>query len=325
MRSSTVRIRPLAALSVAALSVLLLAGCSGASEPDASGTQTPAAGECTFGAPSGATSDAIEVEGVGAAATVTVPADLEFAELERTVLSEGDGEEIVAGDLVTVTYQIVDAATGEVLEDSATSPAGDGEIVPMLLDPQAMSIFVAALECAPLGSQSVLAIPGAMLGEGAASVVVVAQAEETLPTVATGADQEPVAGMPAVTLDEDGKPTITIPDADAPATVEIALLKKGDGETVAAGDAVVVQYEGVKWSDGTVFDGSWQRGTPSQFQTTGVVAGFRQALEGQQVGSQVLVVIPPEFGYGEKEGDALQFETLVFVVDILAVQHAATQ
>jgi peptidylprolyl isomerase len=36
----------------------------------------------------------------------------------------------------------------------------------------------------------------------------------------------------------------------------------------------------------------------------------------------VLVVIPPEFGYGDSEGNELQDETLVFVVDILGTQHA---
>jgi len=85
-----------------------------------------------------------------------------------------------------------------------------------------------------------------------------------------------------------------------------------------------VQYTGVKWSDGTVFDSSWEAGAPTSFQTTGVVDGFRQALEGQTVGSQVVVVIPPAFGYGEGEiNDAdLKGETLVFVVDILGVEHA---
>ena len=92
-----------------------------------------------------------------------------------------------------------------------------------------------------------------------------------------------------------------------------------------SGDTVFVQYTGVKWSDGSVFDSSWDRGQPSAFQTTGVVAGFQQALEGQTVGSQVLVVIPPEFGYGAQDGHDLQNETLVFVVDILGVQRAAAQ
>ena len=86
-----------------------------------------------------------------------------------------------------------------------------------------------------------------------------------------------------------------------------------------------MQYTGVKWSDGTVFDSSWENGAPASFQTTGVVDGFRQALEGQTVGSQVLVVIPPALGLrrGRLVEHELAGETLVFVVDILGTQHAA--
>ena len=47
-------------------------------------------------------------------------------------------------------------------------------------------------------------------------------------------------------------------------------------------------------------------------------------LEGQTVGSQVLVVIPPKDGYGEGDINAndLKGETLVFVVDIIGAQKA---
>lgn len=320
------RLRRIAPLSALALSALVLAGCAGgtgAASPTPSATpSSTAAAACSFDTASGETSDAIEVDGEGAAATVTVAADLPFAALERTVLSEGEGEDLAEGDLVSVTYQFVDSSTGEAIETSETNPAGDDGLVSMQLDSNTMSIFVAALECAPLGSQTVLTIPADLLGEGATPLVVVAQAVEALPTVATGAEQDAPAGLPEVELAEDGRPTVTIPDTEAPTEVELGQLKKGDGATVGVGDTVYVQYEGVKWSDGTVFDSSWERGAPTGFPTTGVVEGFGQALEGQQVGSQVIVVVPPAAGYGATEGHELQNETLVFVVDILAVQHA---
>ena len=51
--------------------------------------------------------------------------------------------------------------------------------------------------------------------------------------------------------------------------------------------------------------------------------GFVQALAGQKVGSQVLVVIPPALGYGEDaKAHELGGKTLVFVIDILATMHA---
>jgi hypothetical protein len=124
---------------------------------------------------------------------------------------------------------------------------------------------------------------------------VYAEAVEQLPEIATGKDVDPTPGMPTVKLDDNGKPSVKIPDGDAPAETKVAVLKQGDGATVASGDLVVVQYLGVKWSDGKEFDSSWSRdAAPTQFQTTGVVAGFQKALEGQKVGSQVVVVMPPE-------------------------------
>ncbi|MDD7929179.1 FKBP-type peptidyl-prolyl cis-trans isomerase [Microbacterium thalli] len=316
------RLRPLAALSVVAVSALALAGCAGGGEP----TETPSpdasgSSQCLVDAQPGDASNSIEVEGSAPDLTATVTPGIEPADIERTLTAEGDGDELVAGDLVSGAYAIYDGATGEQLESSATTSPDDSGLVPILLDPQQYSVFVAALECAPLGSTAALAIPGSAFGEGRTSVVVVAEGVEKLDTRATGDEQEPVEGMPAVELGENGAPTITIPEGDAPTEVQLANLKTGDGATVGAGDTAFVQYTGVKWSDGTVFDSSWDRGQPAAFPTNGVVAGFQQALEGQQVGSQVLVVIPPAAGYGAQEGSELQNETLVFVVDILGVQR----
>ncbi|WP_309101932.1 FKBP-type peptidyl-prolyl cis-trans isomerase [Microbacterium sp.] len=309
------RKRPLIVLSTVAVATLLLAGCAGESAPESSATPKPSS-ECALDAKAGDTSDAVVVEGEGADATVSVPADAAFAGVERTVVGEGDGDDVTVGDLVSVRYQIVDAASGQVVDSSAR---GENGVLPVLMDTNQSSLFVAALECEPIGSQIVLALPSDVLGEGASNVVVYAEALEQLPTVATGDPVEPTAGMPEVELDDDGAPTITIPDGDAPAETEVALLKDGDGPVVGAGDLVVVQYRGVKWSDGEEFDSSWGRdATPSQFPTSGVVTGFRLALEGQKVGSQVVVVMPPKDGYGAQAGHELEKETLVFVVDILA-------
>ncbi|MEH3088652.1 MAG: FKBP-type peptidyl-prolyl cis-trans isomerase [Microbacterium arborescens] len=317
------RLRPLAALSVVAVSALALAGCAGGGEPTESPTPgaSGASSQCLVDAQPGDSSNSVQVSGSGADLTATVNAGLEPATIERTLTTTGDGEDLAAGDLVSGSYAIYDGATGEQLELSKdTSPDSSG-LVPILLDPQQYSVFVAALECAPLGSTAALAIPGSAFGEGRTSVVVVAESVGKLDTRATGADQAPVDGMPSVTLADNGAPTITIPEGDAPTEVKLADLKTGDGATVQSGDTAFVQYTGVKWSDGSVFDSSWDRGQPAAFPTTGVVAGFQQALEGQQVGSQVLVVIPPSAGYGAQEGNALQNETLVFVIDILGVQR----
>ncbi|MFG6443748.1 FKBP-type peptidyl-prolyl cis-trans isomerase [Microbacterium sp. P06] len=313
------RFRPLASLSVAAAAVLLIAGCS-ASTPDATETtsEAPVSG-CESQLKSGAESDSIEVAGDFAAEpSVTIPDGFAPAGLERSTVIEGDGDAIGQNEVLEANFTLIDVATGEVqLETLSSDPDG----MDTLVNPQ--QIFGAALECARVGTRTVSVFPDGALGEGSAAFVLVADALAKLPVRASGAEVAPVDGMPTVELSDDGAPTITIPEGEAPTEVKLENLIQGDGDTVAPGDQVIVQYTGVKYSDGSVFDSSWDRGAPTQFGTDGVVDGFRQALEGQQVGSQVVVVIPPAFGYGADATSELQNETLVFVVDILGVQHAA--
>jgi peptidylprolyl isomerase len=318
-----VRIRIAAALSAVAATALLLSGCAGAGSPSASPTPS-ASSSCLLNAKPGKASDAVKVDGEGKDLKVTVPADADIDAAttpQRTVLKKGDGKDVKSGDLVSVQYRIVAAADSSVLDSSSR---GVDDQLPVLLDPQQQSLFVAALECQPLGSSVVLALPGKVLGEGQKAIVVYAQSTKKLPTAATGAAVAPVDGMPTVKLAKDGAPEITIPKADPPTETKISLLKQGDGPTVASGDYVIVQYRGVTWADGKEFDSSWKRGAPAQFQTTGVVTGFKKALEGQKVGSQVLVVIPPADGYGaQAQGSIPANSTLVFVVDILGTVPAA--
>jgi peptidylprolyl isomerase len=321
-----VRIRPLAALSAAALSAVLLAGCSASDTPDADATPTPTAtsSACGLDPKSGADSEAVTVSGTAPSLTAQAPTDLAFSELQRTTVTDGDGDELAEGQLVSGQYVIVDPTTGEVALDSATTSADDSGLVPIIVS--GSSIFGSAVLCTPLGSTTTLTIPGSMLGDSAPNYVVAAQSVDQLPTKATGADQEPVAGMPEVTLADDGEPTIAVADDfTAPDTTQLEVLKKGDGPTVNAGDQVVVQYKGVL-PDGTEFDSSWSRGAPAQFTTTGVVPGFQKALEGQAVGSQVVAVIPAAEGYGDQaQGSIPANSPLIFVVDILGTQRTPQQ
>ena len=96
---------------------------------------------------------------------------------------------------------------------------------------------------------------------------------------------------------------------------------QGSGDTVEAGNTIVVNYLGQLWGGG-IFDNSYDRGAPIDFPigVGAVIGGWDQGLVGQQVGSRVLLSIPPHHGYGSRGvpqagigGD----DTLVFVVDIL--------
>lgn len=305
-------------LSAAAIAAIALAGCSAQDPQEPQATGAPA-DLCDAAAASGDAVESVSVEGEqGEPSTATFETPVEFDEVQRLVLEEGDGDPLETGEFVDYAMTAYDASTGEEIGNVGYEA---GQLLPTMVSPD--SIFGELIGCSGPGSRIVAGLP-AQQGSDAAGQIYVLDVLGVTPTAAWGEPQDPADGQPVVELAEDGAPTVTIPEGlEAPAQTELSVLKQGDGATVEEGDKVFVQYSGVKLSDGTEFDSSWSRGAPTSFETTGVVEGFKKALEGQKVGSQVLAVIPPAEGYGGSEGHELQDETLVFVVDILGTQHPA--
>ncbi|MEU1083774.1 FKBP-type peptidyl-prolyl cis-trans isomerase [Streptomyces sp. NPDC005908] len=128
--------------------------------------------------------------------------------------------------------------------------------------------------------------------------------------------------LPKVGTNTDGKaPSIEVPDSDPPKKLVANYVIEGDGEKVGAEDSVLVQYKGVLWDGGKEFDSTYGRGQLTSFSLQQVVKGWAQGLTGKKVGSRVLIVIPPELGYGDNppQGSEIKKDsTLVFSVDILA-------
>lgn len=115
-------------------------------------------------------------------------------------------------------------------------------------------------------------------------------------------------------------PTITVPDSEPPSELQVEVLEEGSGDEVEAGALLVANYLGVNWDDGETFDSSFERGEPTGFGigVGSVIPGWDQALVGQNLGSRVLVVVPPDLAYGEQgQGDIPPNATLVFVVDLI--------
>jgi peptidylprolyl isomerase len=312
-----VRIRPIIALSAVALAAVALVGCSSQAAPKTSPTSTSAAPDlCTAKVASGAASDAVKVTGeVGKEAKISFTKPLTVDKLQSTVVTEGKGDKLKAGDLVQFALTEYNAKTGD-------KNGAIGQTASSLLPQQvsADSVLGKVLGCAGVGTRVVATMPG---DESTPASIDVVDVLKIVPTAAWGAAQAPVAGMPTVELAKNGTPSITIPKGAAePKDLKIAVLKKGDGAKVAEGDQVLTQYLGVTWADGKKFDSSWERGAPAPFNTQGVYQGFGKAMVGQTVGSQVLVVMPPSMG---DTSGSLKGKTLVFVIDILGAQHAGTQ
>jgi peptidylprolyl isomerase len=100
---------------------------------------------------------------------------------------------------------------------------------------------------------------------------------------------------------------------------QVHTLKPGDGPVVAKTATVSVCYMGVDGRDGSVFDSSYERGTPVDFALDGVVPGFQKAIAGQKVGSTVAVAMTSADGYpnGEPRAGIQPGDSLIFAIKIL--------
>ncbi|KDA04836.1 peptidylprolyl isomerase [Microbacterium sp. CH12i] len=312
------RKRPLIVLSTVTAATLLLAGCSGIDGTKSDAGDKAGTDLCSAAVDSGAASKDVTVDGeFGTVSAASFELGQQVDEAQRSVVSEGDGDKIADGDYVSYALSAFDGDTGERLGDAGYT---EGELLPAALTADAP--LGQLIGCATVGSRLSIVFPTT---DQAAAQFYILDVLDVVPTAAWGKEQAPVEGMPTVTLDKDGKPTVKIPDTAAPTELQISVLKEGDGIPVEAGDTSLLQYHGVNWTDGETFDSSWENGAPISIDGNTYVEGFIQALAGQKVGSQVLVVIPPALAYGETgtSDHELAGQTLVFVIDILATMHPA--
>lgn len=316
--------RTTTAVAIAAVAALGLTACSSDAEGETEASADPTA---TVAQPTEEDIAALEsitwTEGEDGVPVLEFETPLEVSTTTDYVVTEGDGEALEAGMYVNLDYIGFDGETGEVLYD--TYSQGGAQSYRLSEETMAPSLYN-ALEGQAVGAQIILgetfestdAESGEAVEVSSFTAVTVDSVTEPLDR-AEGEAVDPVEGLPVVTLDDSGAPSVEIPDATPPEELVAQPLIEGEGETVESDDYLVVNYTGWLWDDGTEFDSSWTRGTPAEFSLTGVIPGWTEGLSGQTVGSQVLLVVPPEMGYGDADnGDIPANSTLVFVVDILA-------
>jgi FKBP-type peptidyl-prolyl cis-trans isomerase len=129
---------------------------------------------------------------------------------------------------------------------------------------------------------------------------------------------------PSTTQNPD-KPEVEIPD-ELPTELQRNVIVEGTGEPAEVGDTVIVNYVGVRSSDGEEFDNSYDRQPfPVTLGNGSVIQGWEEGLVGARTGEQVQLDIPSDLAYGpEARGELIgENEDLTFVIDVLAVVGAA--
>ena len=101
------------------------------------------------------------------------------------------------------------------------------------------------------------------------------------------------------------------------------ITEKGDGTPAEQGNNVAVHYEG-KLLDGTVFDSSYKRNQPLEFQVGvgQVIRGWDEGILLLQTGDKARLVIPSELAYGSAGAGGVipPNAALIFDVELVEVK-----
>ncbi|MDR2252434.1 MAG: FKBP-type peptidyl-prolyl cis-trans isomerase [Bifidobacteriaceae bacterium] len=238
------------------------------------------------------------------------------------VVDQGAGKIIEAGNSVTFHYAMFFGDTGELAYSTWDEDAPET----ISAQPTGMSqTFAGALIGNRVGADIIFATIDSSQTTLAANLVTmfmavtVIEARE-LPSRAEGKALRPKAGLPTVRLAANGAPSVTIPsDRVAPHELVAEPLILGAGPSVVLGQTVTVKFTGWLW-DGTEFDSTWEDEASMAWRLARdeTMPGLLDGLLGSTVGSQVLLIIPPDLGFGEIEMEGIPpGSTLVYVIDIL--------
>ncbi|WP_314685999.1 FKBP-type peptidyl-prolyl cis-trans isomerase [uncultured Bifidobacterium sp.] len=131
--------------------------------------------------------------------------------------------------------------------------------------------------------------------------------------------------MPEVNAEFGATPVIAFPGEEPPEGLKVAQLVEGDGPVVRVGDTVTVNYHGVVWGTDKPFDSSFVRHQPASFGigVGQVIRGWDRTVPGHNVGSRLVVSIPPAYAYGSRgvpQAGIGGGDTLVFVIDVIATR-----
>ena len=298
--------RLLGAMTALAL-CLGLSACSGKSDGDAHAGDT--------------------MQGVSASGKLGSKPDISFKtpfkveNQAHQVIQEGNGEVIRDGDRVCTRSLTLDAKTGKVISSTWNKSGPDCSLE---ISKKSIPAYYDTFKGLKVNSTVAVGIDESGSGSSKATEsYIMALTFVSRSKNLTRAQGQKVTDLPSdlpkISLDDKGKPSLDLNEYQPKGGLVVQPLIKGKGAKVGQHQSVSANYTGWLASDGKQFDSSWDRGQASDFSLDQVVKGWQQGLAGQTVGSQVLLVVPPDLGYGSQQQQKIPANsTLIFVVDILA-------
>ncbi|MBX3195976.1 MAG: hypothetical protein KF727_12860 [Microbacteriaceae bacterium] len=318
MRSTTRTPRIAAILGAATLVTATLAGCSAVA----------GFGGCDPVYGSGDASSLVTATGKpGAISSVDFPTPLLVSTPEVSIIEHGDGALIEDGAQVDISVATFygpdqqDLTGGQATRRVQAGLTGDASAINQ------------ALVCAHVGDRiALVATIEDSYGSGAAgdpsfdddALVVIIDVTAAYLGKANGFNQLPLDGMPTAVTAVDGTPAVSVLLQEVPTSSRSSVIKGGGGTPVTEGDQVVAHVAVWTWpaeagEKPAQVQSTWtdhSAGTytldASSSDTAGLPAGVIDALVGERIGAQVLVVLTPE--------DSGSEQTRIYVVDLLGIQ-----
>ena len=313
--------RFLALIAIALLGGAVLAGCGSSSKSSTSSSSS-----------AGANSAVTATGTFGKAPTVSIPKAKPGAKLEVKTLIRGTGSTLTKADAMAANFVLYfwSGTTSSLKANTFTSS-------PTVIGGTMLPGLETALIGQKVGSRVLAVIPPAdgygttgnsQLGITATTtlVFVIDVLKSYSDTAAATGTQVSNGGgdLPTVSAKAASAPTLAFSSTKPPSGLVAKTLIKGSGPKVVKGEFVIAQYTGYIWRTKSVFGSSWSSGSPFGFvigaSPEQVIPGWDKGLEGQTVGSRVILSIPPAEGYGSagnSDAGIKGTDSLVFVVDIV--------
>lgn len=323
MRSTSRSPRVPAILGAAALLTASLAGC----------TAIPGIGGCEPVVHSGEASKLVTASGApGSISDVDFPTPLIVMHPEASVLLHGDGALVTDGaqvDITTTTHWGPDGTDATGSQPSRRVSAG-------LESDDLGDAIMQAVVCSHVGDRiALVATVAQAYGSGAAggnadlddtALVMIIDVTAAYLGKADGMNQLPLDGMPTVVTAVDGTPGISVLLQEPPATTRSSVIKAGSG-AVVKDDANLVAHASV-WAwpaesgkQPNLLDSTWSKHQAATFALSSDSAGLPpdviEAVVGERIGSQILVVVPPDEDTTQGSDDTTAH---IYVVDLLGLQ-----